>query len=101
MMAARRARTLLNQIVHRTTSDPREEPGALAAHAGICAGGEEKSSSLPRPSPAFGIGAELKKQATPETWTLDSHNLFRNYRPAGHPQRNRWFRRRGRRGIQA
>src|ERR1019366_10476165 len=26
-----------------------EEPGALAAHAGICAGGEEKSSSLPRP----------------------------------------------------
>jgi hypothetical protein len=36
-------------IVHRMTSDPREEPGALAAHAGICAGGEEKSSSLPRP----------------------------------------------------
>src|SRR6266566_4740764 len=30
--------------------NPREEPGALAAHAGICAGGEEKSSSLPRPS---------------------------------------------------
>src|SRR5882762_906900 len=28
---------------------PREEPGALAAHVGICAGGEEKSSSLPRP----------------------------------------------------
>jgi hypothetical protein len=35
-------------IVHRTTSDPREEPGALAAHAGICAGGGEKSSSLVR-----------------------------------------------------
>src|SRR6202048_265185 len=32
--------------------NPREEPCALAAHAGICAGGEEKSSSLPRP---FGI----------------------------------------------
>src|SRR5450755_3006681 len=32
--------------------NPREEPGALAAHAGICAGGEEKSSSLPRPSNA-------------------------------------------------
>ena len=32
-----------------STVDPREEPGALAAHAGICAGGEEKSSSLPRP----------------------------------------------------
>src|SRR5229473_2847226 len=30
--------------------NPREEPGALAALAGICAGGEEKSSSLPRPS---------------------------------------------------
>src|SRR6202166_3906110 len=29
--------------------NPREEPGALAAHAGICAGGGEKSSSLPRP----------------------------------------------------
>jgi len=39
-----------HSIVHRTTSDPREEPGALAAHAGICAGGEEKSSSqLPSP----------------------------------------------------
>src|SRR5262249_17963007 len=33
-----------------TTSDPREEPGALAALAGISAGGEEQSSSLPRPS---------------------------------------------------
>jgi hypothetical protein len=31
------------------TFDPREEPGALAAPAGICAGGEEQSSSLPRP----------------------------------------------------
>jgi hypothetical protein len=30
------------------TFDPREEPGALAALAGICAGGEEKSSSLVR-----------------------------------------------------
>src|SRR6266436_5418722 len=25
--------------------NPRDEPGALAAHAGICAGGEEKSPS--------------------------------------------------------
>ena len=33
------------------TFDPREEPGALAAHAGICAGGGEQSSSLPRPQP--------------------------------------------------
>src|SRR5271166_2706439 len=30
---------------------PRWEPGALAAPAGICAGGEERSSSLPRPPP--------------------------------------------------
>ena len=29
---------------------PRKEPGALAAPAGICAGGEERSSFLPRPS---------------------------------------------------
>jgi hypothetical protein len=39
-----------DQIVHRTMTDPREEPGALAALAGIWAGGEEQSSSLPRPS---------------------------------------------------
>ena len=32
----------------RQTFDPREEPGALAAHAGIGAGGEEQSSSLVR-----------------------------------------------------
>jgi hypothetical protein len=32
--------------------NPREEPGALAAPAGIRAGGEEQSSSLPRPSGA-------------------------------------------------
>ncbi len=37
------------QAACRLTFDPREEPGALAAHAGICAGGEEQSSSLPRP----------------------------------------------------
>src|ERR1035437_7973770 len=30
---------------------PRWEPGALAAPAGICAGGGEKSPSLPRPPP--------------------------------------------------
>jgi hypothetical protein len=29
--------------------NPREEPGALAAHAGICAGGGWKQPSLPRP----------------------------------------------------
>ena len=38
------------RVSHRVlpTLDPREEPGALAAHAGICAGGGEQSSSLPR-----------------------------------------------------
>src|SRR6516164_9908163 len=38
--------------VARTTvprHHPRQEPGALAALAGICAGGGEQSSSLPRP----------------------------------------------------
>ncbi len=34
----------------RLTFDPREEPGALAAHAGICAGGGEQSPFLPRQS---------------------------------------------------
>jgi hypothetical protein len=33
--------------------NPREEPGALAAHAGVCAGGGERSSSLPRPLPPY------------------------------------------------
>src|SRR5262249_2437336 len=32
------------------TFDLRQEPGAGKPHAGICAGGEEQSSSLPRPS---------------------------------------------------
>jgi ABC transporter substrate binding protein len=38
------------QTAREPTFDPREEPGALAAPAGICAGGVEQSSSLPRPS---------------------------------------------------
>src|SRR5215475_1961196 len=38
------------QTAREPTFDPREEPGALAAHARICAGGEEQSSSLPRQS---------------------------------------------------
>ena len=32
------------------TFDPRQEPGAGKPHAGICAGGGEQSSSLPRHS---------------------------------------------------
>jgi hypothetical protein len=44
------------QTVRRPTFDPREEPGALAAHAGICAGGGEQSPSLPRPSRALAKG---------------------------------------------
>jgi len=31
----------------------RQEPGALVAHAGICAGGAEQSAFLPRPSIPF------------------------------------------------
>src|ERR1700680_4796467 len=31
--------------------NPREEPGALAAHAGICAGGGWQQPLLPRPDP--------------------------------------------------
>src|SRR5215475_10090965 len=44
--------------------NPREEPGALAAHAGICAGGGEQSSSLPRPStlPRRATGRHEKRQ---------------------------------------
>jgi hypothetical protein len=49
MMAVRRATSVTKSFIARR-QNPREEPGALAAHAGICAGGEEKSSSLPRPS---------------------------------------------------
>jgi hypothetical protein len=41
IMAARRATNVTKSFI----ADPRKEPGALAAHAGICAGGEEKSSS--------------------------------------------------------
>jgi hypothetical protein len=35
--------------VRAPTFDPREEPGALAAHAGICAGGGWQQPLLPRP----------------------------------------------------
>ena len=40
--------------------NPREEPGALAAHAGISAGGEEKSSSLPRPLLCIALDAATR-----------------------------------------
>jgi hypothetical protein len=46
--------------------NPREEPGALAAHAGICAGGEEKSSSLPRPSDCTAVGVLARLTNCPE-----------------------------------
>jgi hypothetical protein len=41
LAAARRSALWFHAV--RATDVPREEPGALAAHAGICAGGEEKS----------------------------------------------------------
>ena len=37
---------------------PRQEPGAGKPHAGICAGGGEKSPSLPRPAHARNDGME-------------------------------------------
>src|ERR1700676_2832854 len=43
-------RTTPNALSPLRRHHPREEPGALAAHAGICAGGDRKRSSLPRPS---------------------------------------------------
>src|SRR5262245_38036676 len=43
-------RTTPNALPPLRRHHPREEPGALAAHAGIRAGGGEQSSSLPRPS---------------------------------------------------
>src|SRR5262249_569135 len=43
-------RTTPNALPPLRRHHPREEPGALAAHAGICAGGGAQSSSLPRPS---------------------------------------------------
>src|ERR1700687_897528 len=35
--------------------NPRDEPGALAAHAGICAGGGQQWPSLPRPFVRFAV----------------------------------------------
>src|SRR6266436_8076567 len=40
--------------------NPREELGALAAHAGISAAGEEKSSSLPRPLLCIALDAATR-----------------------------------------
>ena len=55
------------QTVCSPTIDPREEPGALAALAGICAGGEERSSFLPWPFLKFveiNRGARVLLQAS-------------------------------------
>src|SRR6202035_4681778 len=46
-------RTTPNALSPLRRHHPREEPGALAAHAGICAGGDRKRSSLPRPEVAL------------------------------------------------
>src|ERR1700726_4271507 len=42
-------RTTPNALSSLRRHHPREEPGALAAHAGICAGGAQQRASLPRP----------------------------------------------------
>jgi hypothetical protein len=56
--------------------NPREEPGALAAHAGICTGGEEKSSSLPRPSPvASDVGCTISSSLSGRNFSEFPHLL--------------------------
>jgi class 3 adenylate cyclase/tetratricopeptide (TPR) repeat protein len=61
------------------TFDPREEPGALAAHAGICAGGGQKWPSLPRPFLALdsllGPGHDYKR---PEGTIMDLGGWLRS-----------------------
>ena len=57
--------------------NPREEPGALAAHAGICAGGEEQSSSLPRPFPM----AALVTHDLHRRWLCDLRNFSQTQAP--------------------
>src|SRR6516225_12145131 len=47
---------------------PRWEPGALAAPAGICAGGEERSSSLPRPP-------TLRHRCVPKGGCVETHHI--------------------------
>ena len=39
----------------------RQEPGAVVAHAGICAGGAGQLASLPRPIPELPIGSQCDK----------------------------------------
>src|ERR1700676_2422511 len=56
-------RTTPNALSPLRRHHPREEPGALAAHAGICAGGDRKRSSLPRPRAGF--------VERPNLWNID------------------------------
>jgi hypothetical protein len=45
--------------------DPSDKPGALVAHAGICAGGEEQSSSTATVRPAASPNHRLNERAEP------------------------------------
>ena len=54
-------RVLSREAEEVITLDPREEPGALAAHAGICAGGGEQSSFLPRQPPRSTCGSAYRR----------------------------------------
>src|ERR1700726_2591210 len=56
--------------------NPREEPGALAAHAGICAGGGEKSSSLPRPSALSSLSIRLLRNCAFPACVLGAESSF-------------------------
>ncbi len=64
------------------TFDPREEPGALAAHAGICAGGEEQSSSLPRPN-CSGCDNKFLQRHSPVHASTYVENVAGQVRPRG------------------
>src|SRR4029077_823495 len=56
---------------------PRWEPGALAAPAGICAGGGEKSPSLPRPLTSLASAPAAERTLTGLSVLLQSGALKR------------------------
>ena len=74
--------------------NPREEPGALAAHAGICAGGGWQQPSLPRPSSRLDLVYRTTQQrrlivcgrlAQPDRVVHEASGLHHAYRLYGSP----------------
>src|SRR5262245_29846843 len=68
-------RTTPNALPPLRRHHPREEPGALAAHAGIRAGGGKQSSSLPRPSRSIPISAVMEYRGISGSLRLDAGGL--------------------------